>query len=566
MIPIMLNAAGGLGLFLLAMAMMTDGLKAAGGQGLRSLLDDWTSNAVRGVFSGALVTAIVQSSSAVTVATIGFVNAGVLSLRQALGVVFGANVGTTMTGWLVSFVGPGLRIETLALPLLAAGVALSMLARGRPLKGLGSAVAGFGLFFLGLAVLRDAFSGIAASLGPDWVDTRGDWVGLLGFVGIGIVATVLTQSSSAAIALILTAAGESVIATDAAAAAIIGTNIGTTSTAVLAAIGATPNAKRVAAGHVVFNVVTGAVALALLPAIVAAGLLNDALPEGAQAHGLPIFHSALNIAGVCIMLPLTVPLANVLQRLFRTQEEDLACPRFLDRTVLHTPALAIAALYQELDRLSATVHSLVASALGATAMHPAEIERRSGAVYALGGAIGEFATAIRMESLPRDVAERLPGALRITRYLEQAARLAPRAAELRDRCRERAAQPASRAVEHCLATAVSGLATPPDEAGTTTAARREEALRDFQDAYQTAKSALLHAAVGRAVGIDDFEALTDALSQTRRMVEQLAKADRALEAARDRGQGTAGSSGAPGPAGDFRDASGGVARGDRHDA
>lgn len=159
----LLNALGGLGLFLLAMAMMTDGLKAAAGHRLRLLLARWTATPLRGAGSGALMTALVQSSSAVTVATIGFVNAGVLSLAGALAVVFGANVGTTMTGWLVSITGFGFKIEALALPLVAVGSGLRLLARRAGLKGLGDALLGFGLFFLGLAFLKEGFGGFGAA-------------------------------------------------------------------------------------------------------------------------------------------------------------------------------------------------------------------------------------------------------------------------------------------------------------------------------------------------------------------------------------------------------------------
>ena len=160
---VVLNAAGGLALFLLAMLMMTEGLKVFAGSRLRQMLAQWTSTPVRGVFSGILITGIVQSSSAVTVAAIGFVNAGVLTMRQALGVIYGTNVGTTVTGWLVSISGLGFKVESFALPILAAGVVLRLASRGKRARGLGEALAGFGLFFLGLAILREAFSCLATA-------------------------------------------------------------------------------------------------------------------------------------------------------------------------------------------------------------------------------------------------------------------------------------------------------------------------------------------------------------------------------------------------------------------
>ena len=256
-----IDAAGGLALFLLAMVMMTEGLKVFAGGGLRRLLERWTSTPLRGVCAGMLVTGLVQSSGAVTVATIGFVNAGIMNLHQALGVVFGTNIGTTMTGWLVSLVGFGFAIERLALPILTVGVGLRLLAGARRWQALGDALAGFGLFFLGLGILQEAFADLATTLGDG---ARGG-MGWPGYLGLGFAATVLTQSSSAAIAIVLTAASGGVVALDAAAVAVIGANLGSTSTAAFAALRATAAARRLSVAHIGFNVVTALVALAILP-------------------------------------------------------------------------------------------------------------------------------------------------------------------------------------------------------------------------------------------------------------------------------------------------------------
>src|SRR5690606_26034061 len=153
-----------------AMLMMTEGLKIFAGRSLKTLLERWTSTPLRGVFAGMLVTGLVQASAAVTVATIGFVNAGIITLRQALGVIYGTNVGTTMTAWLVSLVGFDFDIEAFALPILTIGVALRLLCSDKRWQGLGDALAGFGLFFLGLAILKDAFVGFAGNLGAGLSD------------------------------------------------------------------------------------------------------------------------------------------------------------------------------------------------------------------------------------------------------------------------------------------------------------------------------------------------------------------------------------------------------------
>src|SRR5690606_36912135 len=168
---------GGIGLFLLGMQMMTEGLKLAAGNALRSILKSWTGTNLRGLLAGVLITALVQSSSAVTVASVGFVNAGLLTLSQAVWVIFGANVGTTTTGWLVALVGIKVDVGVLALPLLGIGMLLRLAAGVNARRaGLGSAVAGFGAFFLGVGILQGAFSEIAPRIG-EWSTGMSGWAG-----------------------------------------------------------------------------------------------------------------------------------------------------------------------------------------------------------------------------------------------------------------------------------------------------------------------------------------------------------------------------------------------------
>jgi phosphate:Na+ symporter len=520
-----LDLAGGLALFLLAMAMMTEGLKAFAGEGLRRLLGRWTSTPTRGVLAGILITGIVQSSSAVTVAAIGFVNAGVLTLRQGLGVIFGTNLGTTMTGWLVSLVGFGLRIEAFALPLLAVGVALRLAAPGKRHQGLGEALAGFGLFFLGLAILKDAFAGLTAGYG------LGVGGGLPTFLAAGFLATVLTQSSSAAIAIILTAAAGGVVGIEAAAAAVIGANLGTTSTAAFAVLGATPSAKRLALGHIAFNLVTGVVALVLLPVVLwLVERIADGLElEHSPAAVLALFHTTFNALGVAIMLPLAGRLARLLERSFRSAEEDLGRPQHLDATLATTPALAVGALRAELTRQRALVSELVYTAIAAPAEPSGAVERRAVATRTLGAAIAGFAGGVRAESMPREVADELARALRIARYLDEAARLAPRAEALR-RAGETLADGGARvALGDALAAAAAcvALAARADEPAAYDA-ERASALDRFQHEYEHAKTTLLAVAVERRLSVDAVGPLLDALSATRRLVEQLVQADRVL--------------------------------------
>ena len=189
---------GGLGFFLLAVSMITNGLRLAAGDALRRILASSTETRFRGVAYGVLVTAVVQSSSAVIVATIGFVNAGLLKLPQSLGVVYGANIGCTMTGWIVAAVRFSFKVEALALPMIGLGMLARMLRPYSRPAPLGEALAGFGLFFIGVDLLRDAFESFSQNVDVAGFAPQGG-LGMLIYMALGFVMTVVTQSSSAAI-------------------------------------------------------------------------------------------------------------------------------------------------------------------------------------------------------------------------------------------------------------------------------------------------------------------------------------------------------------------------------
>ncbi len=526
-VSIALSAAGGLALFLLAMQMMTDGLRAFAGARLKQLLERWTSTPARGVAAGILVTGLVQSSSAVTVTSIGFVNAGVLTLRQALGVIFGANVGTTMTGWLVSLVGFGFKIESFALPILTVGVAMRLVLQDKRRQGLGEALVGFGLFFLGLAILKDAFAGLAESYGSALAAGSGIG-GVLTLVLAGFVATVLTQSSSAAIALILTAASGGAVGVEQAAAAVIGANLGTTSTAAFAVIKATPAAKRLAIGHIAFNAVTAVIALTLLPVVIwfVAQLADGVDVEGRPAAVLALFHTVFNVIGVVLMLPVSERLARLLERLFRSTEEDLGRPLYLDATLAATPDLAASAVREELRRLLSVVSGVVRESLTGGG-EVADVAGRAEAARTLGATIGSFLARLGTERMPRDVADELARALRTERYLEEAARLVPSARDLRaetDRLAGGDARDRLLAV-FTAAAACATIASRPEAADADEAAR---ATDHFRASHEAAKSTLLTTAVAGERQVDATIGLLDLLSRTRRLTEQLMKADRML--------------------------------------
>lgn len=416
------SLVGGLGLFLLAVSMITEGLRLAAGDALRDILARSTKTPLRGVASGILMTSIVQSSSAVTVATIGFVNAGLLNLLQALGIIYGANIGTTMTAWLIAAVGFELKIELLALPLVGIGMALRLLGTSNRLGALGEALAGFGLFFIGVDVLREAFEGFATGMDLTSLSS-GSALSVMLYVLVGFIATLVTQSSSAAIAITLTAATGGVLALDAAAAMVIGANVGTTSTAAMSVIGATPNAKRVAAAHVIFNVVTGIVALLLLPILLKlVAWTSEAFGlDSYIAVSLAIFHSVFNILGVLIMWGFTTRLARFLQNRFATKAEELGRPVHLDKNVMASPGLALDALRLELRRMAKMSCDYSISALRGA--RPGEINYLHLALNALNESVESFVTHLQRERLAEATTTDLSAMLRINNYLVETSTL-----------------------------------------------------------------------------------------------------------------------------------------------
>lgn len=524
----LIQALGGLAMFILAMRLMTEGLTLFAGNHLKQLLGSWTSTPWRGVGVGILVTGVVQSSAAVIIAAIGFVNAGILTLRQAMGVAFGTNVGTTITAWLVSLVGLGLQLDVLALPILTLGVCVRLFSSSIRWKGLGDALTGFALFFLGLALLKDAFGGLAQTYSAE-LGSHGIASSLTGMILVGFTATLLTQSSSAAIAIVLTAASGGALSFESAAAAVIGANLGSTSTAALATFKATPAAKRLALSHIIFNLVAGAIALMILPLLLKlVALLGDWIDvEGSPAALLALFHSLFNILGVAIMLPLSGVLARQLETLFRSAEEDMGRPRYLDATLNSTPTLAVSALHKELARLSDILVSLLRDALGGARSTP-ELTRRAQAIQTLGVAIGNFITGVRPEAMERNTANELAAALYAARYYQESAQLAP---GLRRLVQERAqlAEPEANAlgklleqVELCLEPELSG--------DNVQASELVEALRN---AHREARRQLLEAAVRGSLPVIDLESLLEGLDFSRRAIELRIKAGRLFHTGQD---------------------------------
>jgi phosphate:Na+ symporter len=515
---------GGLGLFLLAVSMITDGLKLAAGNTLKDILGRYTSTPLRGVLSGMLVTGVVQSSSAVTVATIGFVNAGLLTLPQSLGVVYGANIGTTMTGWLVAAVGLDFKIEALALPLVGIGMLGRLLKKAGRLGAVGEAVAGFGLFFFGIGVLRDAFASYAGAVDVASFAPQGG-LGMLLYVMLGFLMTLFTQSSSAAIALTLTAASGGALSMNAAAALVIGANLGTTSTAAFATIGATANARRVAAAHVVFNGLTAVVALLLLPVMLwATRQATAVLGVDAPAVSLALFHTAFNVLGVALMWPLTARLAAFLARRFVTRAETLARPLHLDHTVLVTPALAMEALKQELLRAMELTRQAAATAVSVEGRTPDAAREQWHGLRGLLDAVEGFVAELEGGRMPAELAGELPLLLRISNYLEDVIILAEGLDRQRADVDAVTRPPVLDAVAGFQAEMVAQLGRCRPDAADFDRQGLDDGMAGLRHRWHELKTELLQAASRRELPLGRLNGALEGLRSGLRMTEQLTKA------------------------------------------
>jgi phosphate:Na+ symporter len=515
---------GGLGLFLLGMLLMTDGLKQAAGPLLGHVLGWSTRTRWRGLLAGMLLTALVQSSSAVTVAAIGFVNAGLLDLGQSLWVLFGANVGTTATGWLVALIGFKIKIELAALPLIGVGMGLRLTGPQTRRAALGTALTGFGVLFLGIGFLQQAIVINGHSL--PWEVLGDGMLAWLAFVLVGLALTVLMQSSSAVLAVTLTLAQGGVLSLTAAAAMVIGSNIGTTVTALLAAIGATPNARRAASAHVAFNVIAATVALMLLPVLVHAVESVRTLlgAKASPAVSLAIFHSVFNVLGVALMWPLADRLTVFLQRRFRTRDEDAGQPRYLDSNVASVPSLAADAMRRELQRLGDMALTTAWARLGH--WHGDDHRPQEAAAYEpLSQRIHDFVTGVNRGSMSESSAQALATLLRVQRYY--------------DTCHELSAELATAAVRSyeplkaaILALLQLGeqLLLQLDPARPDFAPLDTVQANTFETDYQALKAGLLAAGAAGQLDIGRMDALMRSFSALRRIIAQGDKAAHLLAA------------------------------------
>ena len=364
-VKVVFGLIGGLALFLFGMNSMSDALQKAAGEKMKKILGFLTRNPIMGALAGALVTAVLQSSSATTVMVIGFVSAGLMSLPQAISVIFGANIGTTMTAQLMAF-----KISNYIYPIIFIGFMLNFVGKKEKVKNIGMVIFSFGLLFEGIEIMGEVMKPLAGS--PVFVDLMGkvSSVPVLGVV-LGAVMTLVVQSSSATIAVLQNFASQagpdgvsSVIGLAGAIPILLGDNIGTTITALLASIGQSKNAKRTAIAHSIFNISGSCVFVFLIPWF--AKFVQFISPKGNEvdviSRQIANAHTTFNVVCTLVWLPLIPLMVKIVTTIIRGDDKvqkTVFEPKYLDMKVVEQPAAAMVLVSKELNRLSELAESLL---------------------------------------------------------------------------------------------------------------------------------------------------------------------------------------------------------------
>lgn len=382
-----LKLIGSLGVFLYGMKLMSEALQKVAGSKMRHILSAMTSNRVKGVITGILITAIIQSSSATTVMVVSFVNAGLLSLIESIGVIMGANVGTTVTAWLISILGFKVSMAEISLPMI--GLCLPLLfSKKRYRKSWGELVIGFGLLFIGLQFLKDSMPNLNENpeiftFLQEYTDLG--YISYFLFMLIGTVLTILIQSSSATMALTLVMCANGWINYEIAASMVLGENIGTTVTANIAAVVANTTAKRAALAHLLFNVFGVIWVLAIFPIFlnwieqlsIFLGIGNPTNNIEAVPMALSLFHTTFNIANLLILIWFTKLIAQLVSKLIPMKEtsEDAFTLKHIKIGLLSTPDASLFQAKEEITLYGKNTQEMFHKVTECLDLSPKDFER-----------------------------------------------------------------------------------------------------------------------------------------------------------------------------------------------
>lgn len=441
---LLVGVAGGLALFVFGMTIMSNGLQTAAGERMRSLLKFFSSNRFMAIISGALVTAVLQSSSATTVMVIGFINAGLLSLLQAIGIIFGANIGTTMTAQLVAF-----KLDDVIMPAIIAGLILTFI-KWRPLRGWGDMVLGFGLLFFGMKIMSSdlkviadfpSFQAFFQSFDCAPVNGSIPYGALLGAILIGIIVTVIVQSSSATTGIVIALGAGGLVNLYTAVALILGSNVGTTITALLAALPANRLAKQAALAHTLFNVIgvtiivctfwipwgsSGVPVFFYLVNVFTEGNAFAAIPQNIPRH-IANAHTLFNVFTTIILVPLIPVLARICEKMLPVKSAKVKY-QYLEPNLINNPAIALDQTVMVMQRMLRKAWRMVDSSIKDYFIHAkvdeegfATLAKREKRIDGLQVEITEYLSLVMQRNLSDRQAKVLPLLMHCTNDAERVA-------------------------------------------------------------------------------------------------------------------------------------------------
>ncbi|PRM95088.1 sodium:pantothenate symporter [Aliarcobacter cryaerophilus] len=354
------------------MFFMQDGFKQLSGGILEKLLEKFTSNTLYAILTGFLSTSVVQSSTIITLIVVSFLSAELLTLVQAVGIVFGSNIGSTTTAWIVSSLGVDVKISTYAFPMLVFGVVLRFF-KSNGVKGSGNVLLGLGFIFLGISYMKDGFDIMKNSIDLASYAMEG-YLGIIVYILIGILITVVIQSSAATLAIVITALNADSITYVNAIALAIGANVGTTLTTILASFASNENGKRVALIHFLFNLISATfITIFIYQFIDLTDFIAPFLGVSDNNYGmkLALFHTIFSVTGVILLTPAISLLVKLSEKLIQKKVSSASKPKYLNQSVLSNPDASLAALRKEIINLyencqKAMLHALNIHTTGLT--------------------------------------------------------------------------------------------------------------------------------------------------------------------------------------------------------
>ena len=362
----------GIAIFIIGMFFMQDGFKQLSGGILEKLLEKFTSNTLYAILTGFLSTSVVQSSTIITLIVVSFLSAELLTLVQAVGIVFGSNIGSTTTAWIVSSLGVDVKISTYAFPMLVFGVVLRFF-KSNGVKGSGNVLLGLGFIFLGISYMKDGFDIMKNSIDLASYAMEG-YLGIIVYILIGILITVVIQSSAATLAIVITALNADSITYVNAIALAIGANVGTTLTTILASFASNENGKRVALIHFLFNLISATfITILIYQFIDLTDFIAPFLGVSDTNYGmkLALFHTIFSVTGVILLTPAISLLVKLSEKLIQKKVSSASKPKYLNQSVLSNPDASLAALRKEIINLyencqKAMLHALNIHTTGLT--------------------------------------------------------------------------------------------------------------------------------------------------------------------------------------------------------